>query len=119
MHTQHERILDLLLTRKEQGAFVYELIAPRPKGLGVAQYNARILELRRRGYAIINDEPGHFVLTSMPKTENVTNWTLPMLESELANLRDAWMISTASGKKKIENQAEKIKEQIGVLKCLI
>lgn len=61
--TQEEKILSLLRQRGKNGAFVYEFMTPRPQGLGVAQYNARIYGLRKRGYVIENEEPGHFVLT--------------------------------------------------------
>ena len=60
--TQAQRILNLLKERGNDGAFVYEFMLPRPQGLGIAQYNARIFELRRKGYSIINKEPGHFIL---------------------------------------------------------
>jgi len=60
--TQENRILDLLREKGSKGVFVYELIAPRPEGLGIAQYNARIWSLRKKGFIIENKEPGHFVL---------------------------------------------------------
>lgn len=60
--TQAERILELLRARGSSGAYVYEFMTPRPEGLGIAQYNARVLELRGRGYIIDNVVPGHFVL---------------------------------------------------------
>ena len=60
--TQCDRILTLLRVRKQAGAFVYEICAPRPQGLGISQYNARIKELRESGHRIINTKPGHFVL---------------------------------------------------------
>lgn len=61
--TQEERILNLLRTRGKNGAFVWEFMTPRNKGgLGIAQYNARIWGLRKKGFVIKNEEPGHFVL---------------------------------------------------------
>jgi hypothetical protein len=60
--TQEERILDLLRERGSQGAMVYEFMMPRPNGLGIAQYNARIYGLRQKGYEIVNKTPGHFIL---------------------------------------------------------
>jgi len=60
--TQEQRILDLLRLRGPEGVKVYELIAPRPGGLGIAQYNARIWGLRKKGYVIENKVPGHFIL---------------------------------------------------------
>lgn len=67
--TQEDRILDLLTERGDRGAYVYEFMAPRPNGLGIAQYNARVYGLRSKGYNIINKTPGHFVLitNSQPK----------------------------------------------------
>ena len=60
--TQKQRILNLLKERGEEGVYVYEIMTPRPRGLGIAQYRARILELRRKDDKMINKEPGHFVL---------------------------------------------------------
>lgn len=60
--SQKERILEFLKLRGREGVMVYEIIAPRPEGLGVAQYNARILELRELGHNIVNLQPGHFIL---------------------------------------------------------
>lgn len=61
--TQEERIIDLLRKRGKQGAYVYEFMTPRNiGGLGISQYNARILGLRAKGYIIENVVPGHFVL---------------------------------------------------------
>lgn len=67
--TQKERILELLQERKDRGAFVYEFMMPRPQGLGIAQYNARIKELREQGYDIENVTPGHFVLRESKTSE--------------------------------------------------
>jgi len=61
--TQEQRILDLLRDQGKAGAYVYEFMTPRPNGLGIAQYNARIFGLRKKGYVIENKTPGHFVLT--------------------------------------------------------
>jgi len=61
--TQEQRILSLLRNRGSRGVFIYEIIAPRPRGLGIAQYNARIWGLRQKGFVIDNVKPGHFVLT--------------------------------------------------------
>lgn len=60
--SQRERLLKLLKERGRRGVYVYEIMAPWPSGCGIAQYGARILELRRRGYDIKNVTPGHFVL---------------------------------------------------------
>jgi len=60
--TQEERILDLLRSSGAQGAYVYDFMMPRPQGLGIAQYNARVYGLRQKGYEIINKTPGHFIL---------------------------------------------------------
>jgi hypothetical protein len=64
--TQEDQILQLL-NEKPEGVYVYELIAPYPQGLGIAQYNARIYGLRHRGIDIRNDVPGHFYLYKEPK----------------------------------------------------
>jgi len=57
--TQKQRLLNLLQTRKRVP--VWYLIAPRPQGLGIAQYNARIYDLRHEGHNILNktDDNGH------------------------------------------------------------
>lgn len=69
--TQEERILNLLRERGEQGAYVYEFMMPQPQGLGIAQYNARIYGLRKKGYDIVNKVPGHFVLHQEPVQMNL------------------------------------------------
>ena len=65
--TQEQRILDFLKARGERGVFVWEFMIPQPKGLGIAQYSARIWGLRQKGHKIINTKPGHFVLESPPE----------------------------------------------------
>jgi hypothetical protein len=60
--TQEKRILDLLRERGKDGAYVFEFMTPQPKGLGIAQYGARIWSLRKKGLNIMNTEAGHFVL---------------------------------------------------------
>ena len=69
--TQEERILQLLEDRGEQGAMVWEFMLPRNKGgLGIAQYNARIYGLRKKGHDIKSDKKGKFTLLSLtPKGE--------------------------------------------------
>lgn len=67
MKGQKERLLNLLQERGERGVKVYELIAPRPQGEGIAQYNARIKELRELGYNVVNKKPGLFVLSGAEK----------------------------------------------------
>jgi hypothetical protein len=57
--TQRQRLLQAFQERGE--LYVYEIMAPRPNGLGISQYGARVLELRREGHTIINKEPGHFI----------------------------------------------------------
>jgi hypothetical protein len=56
---QKQRIIDYLETHGRLP--VWKIIQPQPVGLGIAQYNARILELRREGYPIENkrDESGY------------------------------------------------------------
>ncbi len=82
--SQKDRILQLLQERREQGIYVYEIMTPRPNGLGIAQYNARIKELREDGYRIVNVQPGHFVLENRPKypekkLEGSTDYQLAMV----------------------------------------
>lgn len=60
--TQEQRILDLLRERGDEGVAVYEFMMPRPYGLGIAQYNARIYGLREKGHQVLSDKKGHFVL---------------------------------------------------------
>jgi hypothetical protein len=58
--SQKDDILFALHTRKRVP--VWLLITPKPMGgLGIAQYNTRILELRKDGYDIVNrtDDNGH------------------------------------------------------------
>ena len=66
-NTQKSRLFDLLLERGQRGVYVYEIMTPAPQGLGIAQYGARILELRRLGWNIQNDHPGHFILIHQPE----------------------------------------------------
>ena len=67
-NSQEGRILKLLRDRGEAGAMVYELVGPKPDGLGISQYNARIYGLRKKGYVIINDPIGHFTLQETEET---------------------------------------------------
>jgi hypothetical protein len=61
--TQEQRILKLLRDRGKSGAYVWEFMMPSNQGgLGIAQYNARIYGLRKKGFKIENKTPGHFVL---------------------------------------------------------
>ena len=71
--TQRQRLLRLLRQRGKVGVKVWEIMTPRPHGLGIAQYGARILELRRRGY-IIENKVGLFVL--------VKDVDIPAIEAE-------------------------------------
>jgi hypothetical protein len=81
---QRKRILKLLKDRGSQGVYVWELTRSRPDGLGCQQYNARILELRRQGYNIVNKVPGHFVLEGMitPKAASTTFESIKSIELE-------------------------------------
>lgn len=76
--TQKQRILNLLRERGKQGVMVYEIMTPRPTGLGVAQYNSRIKELREQGYNIVNKTPGHFVLEDDVLSEINKGYNMPM-----------------------------------------
>lgn len=66
-NSQKSRLFDLLLERGGRGVYVYEIMAPTPQGLGIAQYGARILELRKKGWNIVNDYIGHFILMHQPE----------------------------------------------------
>lgn len=68
--TQEERILDLLKSRGKNGVRVWEFMMPRPQGLGIAQYSARIWGLRKKGFLITNKKPGIFIL----ETPSDTDW---------------------------------------------
>jgi len=61
--TQKDLLLNLLKT--EHHVPVWKLIAPKPQGLGIAQYGARIYELRHEGYDIQNhtDDNGYTYFT--------------------------------------------------------
>lgn len=67
--TQSQKLIKLLKQRGNKGVMVWEIIAPKPDGLGIAQYNARIKELREAGNNIINKSPGHFVLETKEPEE--------------------------------------------------
>lgn len=67
-NSQEGRILALLRDHGDQGVMVYELVGPKPEGLGIAQYNARIYGLRKKGYVITNVTPGHFILVETEAT---------------------------------------------------
>lgn len=99
MKTQKERLLYLLQNRGDKGVYVYELIAPRPEGAGIAQYNARVKELREDGYDIENTKPGHFVLHDK--------------QQKLNKLREEWKQAKAKGRygemKLIEARANVLK----------
>jgi hypothetical protein len=70
MNTQKQRILQALREHPD-GLPVWMLIMPRPHGgLGVAQYNARIYELRRQGYGI-ESKNNKFILTYEPQSYEV------------------------------------------------
>ena len=87
MPTQKQRLLQLLEQRGQQGVFVYEIMTPRPDGLGISQYNARIKELRESGYTIINTKPGHFVLRASVVS---TPEDYQSIEQKLEKLRQEW-----------------------------
>jgi hypothetical protein len=48
-YTQQQKVLDLLKSKKGEWVALPEILA-----LGIAQYNARIFDLRRRGHIILN-----------------------------------------------------------------
>lgn len=96
---QRERLLELLTERGPAGIYVYEIMQPRPQGLGVAQYNARIKELREQGHHIVNTQPGHFVLKREFIEENSMHTY--DLEQKLQSLRLEWKAERDPVKKKI------------------
>lgn len=122
MKTQRERILAVLMERGEKGVYVYELMTPRPTGLGCAQYNARIKELRGIGYTIVNTEPGHFVLKDNPiNTQKLEHelLTYEQLKAELQTLREVWEIAPTNDKKRIATQGMMLKEMVDKMEALI
>lgn len=115
MLTQRQELLELLTERGERGVFVYELIAPKPRGKGIAQYNARIKELRDEGYHIINTEPGHFVLRGQLGTFTTIN----QVKAELEFLRSVWELATGKHRKDIELQGRQLKELLTSMEALV
>jgi hypothetical protein len=69
--TQESEILALLLERRAEGVYSYELATPSPKGLGILQYNARIYGLRRKGHKITSDRKGHYIMETRPSIEDL------------------------------------------------
>jgi hypothetical protein len=66
--TQAGKILTRLRELGEQGVEAYELTTRKPEGLGIQQYNARVFELRQKGYIIVNNPIGHFTLEETEET---------------------------------------------------
>jgi hypothetical protein len=65
--TQAGRILELLRERGSAGIPVYELITPRSMGgQGIAQYNARVYELRQKGFNIVNKDNTFYLIEGSP-----------------------------------------------------
>lgn len=86
--TQKQRLLEAFRSNKD--LMVYQIMAPRPQGLGIAQYNARIKELREDGYEIKNIEPGRFRMIDAPnKYENTPTCKL----ENLKQTAEAWLAS--------------------------
>lgn len=73
--TQEERIMRLLRKRGSEGVKIWEFMMPRNQGgLGIAQYNARIYGLRKKGHIIKSIKSGRFVLVrdvEAPEPEKV------------------------------------------------
>lgn len=65
LDTQRDRIFRYMLDHNGE-VELWRLIAPRPEGLGIAQYNARIKELREvlevKGWEIKNEAGRRFFL---------------------------------------------------------
>ena len=83
--TQENQILDKLRESNGSGVYAYELAKPRPEGCGILQYNARIFGLRKKGYRIVSDFKGHYILQ-----EEHINMTADELQIKLAELRIDW-----------------------------
>jgi len=109
--TQQTRLLTLLQIRGSKGVYVYEMMAPRPEGLGIAQYNARIKELREDGYNIINTNPGHFVLQESSVVQ--IQQDLVDIGEKLKQLRKDWTVYKRKGDigrmKLVEGRAKMLK----------
>ena len=118
MQTQQDRLLAILMERGEKGVYVYELIAPRPKGLGIAQYNARIKELRTMGYNIVCVEKGRFVLRKKNEEEKEV-LTKEMIEKELKFLREVWEITPTNQRSKIEKEGKELRELLSKMEVLL
>jgi hypothetical protein len=101
--TQESQILDLLISSKGAGVYSYQLAAPVPRGLGILQYNARIYGLRHKGYKIVSDRKGHYVLEANTVTEktNESKMTQTELDEKLADLRGAYKRASSEGEKKL------------------
>lgn len=65
--SQQKRLINLMRERGKSGVFVYEIITPRPNGLGIAVYTSTICNLRKQGYQIDNPENGLYVLVGEPQ----------------------------------------------------
>lgn len=112
MKSQKDRLLQLLKARGQNGVKVFELIAPRPEGQGIAQYNARIKELREEGYNIVNKQPGLFVLSGYENVENSPKQTMK-LEGEAKMTWEqmgAWLKGNAP-KPETRNEFKKLVER--------
>ena len=104
--TQEQRILDLFTERKGAGVYAYELAEPRPQGLGILQYNARIYGLRHRGFNIISDYKGHFIIK-----EEHQYMTQDELSDKLAKLRGEWVTAGPGLRKLIQVRANLLKKR--------
>lgn len=98
--TQCERILDLLTERGGLGVEVWEMIAPQPRGLGIAQYNARIYQLRRKGWSIISKDDKFFLMNNLQiKEEN---------EKLLSILREEYKTAAKERQDEIKKEVDKL-----------
>jgi len=60
--TQSDKILELLRERGSSGVKCFEI----PNNLGILQYGARVLELRRKGFNIINKDNTFYLIEGEP-----------------------------------------------------
>ncbi|GEM_PF-2113797 len=108
--TQQQSLLRFLKERGDRGVYVWEMLAPQPQGVGIAQYNARIYELRDQGFNIVNTEPGHFKLVhdnqSNVKTSHFcsTNSDLEVLQKPLIPLEEKVRV--------LESKIQEVTQQI-------
>ena len=104
--TQENQILDLLIGSRGTGVYSYQLAQPKPIGLGILQYNARIFGLRKKGHRIISDFRGHYIIK-----EEREPMTQEELDQKLEVLREDWRTAGVGMRKLIEARANLLKKR--------